>query len=130
MKKILFICFFSICFLATSIFIHAGELDKRWIYFASNMANCNFYYDTETVLKSKNGIVRVWKKMICPKSKQIPKDYEYTSLNEIDCVGRVYRSLEAMGRTYDNTPSAWSGVIPESYDEALFNIVCKKKKER
>jgi len=96
---------------------------ERWAYYASNLAGCDFYYDTNTIEKISNRSIKVWKNTVCHTF-----DGKWKSLLEINCKSRIYRSLEMVTKDgHDTESSAWSSFIPESYDEPLYDILCKKK---
>lgn len=94
---------------------------ERWAYYSSNMADCDFYYDTKTIEKISNMSIKVWSKTVCPFG-------EWKSLLEINCKNRIYRGLEMVTKDgHDIEPSAWSSFTPESYREPLYDVFCKKK---
>ena len=60
---------------------------SRWKYYASDAANNDHYYDTTSIVRTKNDIVKIWeKKVATDKSDEIMKAMkEQTELKEINC---------------------------------------------
>ncbi len=80
--------------------VNAEELDKRWKYFATNKAGCNFYYETESITYPPDNVVKVWEKSLCPETTGYVV-LEMKTLNEIDYNKRTYQSLQMLGTQKD-----------------------------
>jgi hypothetical protein len=129
--KNIIILFLSFLFAISSA--AAEELDKRWIYFATNRTGCNFYYDADSIVYLPDNIVKVWQKMVCPQTAQSAVS-EMTTLKEIDCTRRTYRQLQMGGARKDGsfifdfeTSSQYDEIWPESWMENFYKTVCKRK---
>jgi len=113
----------------------AENLDNRWKYFASNVAGCKFYYDSESVICLPNNVVKVWEKSLCPETTGYVV-LEMTTLKEIDCNKRTYRQLQMEGTkkdgsgVFDFQPSGYGEIRPESLTETLYHTICKKNNHK
>lgn len=114
----------------------AEDLDKRWKYFATNVAGCDFYYDAESIIYLPNNAVKVWEEMLCPETTGYVV-LEMKTLKEIDCNKRTYRLLQMEGTkkdgsgVFDFEPSSrYDEIEPETWMETLYHAVCKKKEKR
>jgi hypothetical protein len=124
--------------LVVSGFAFAKEPSPRWKYYSSDGAHNDHYYDTKSIARVSNGIVKVWeKKVATEKADEVMKEMkELSELKEVNCPTREYRTFI---RYYDTTsrplkshvePTQWESIEPDSWMEALFDIVCKTKKKR
>jgi hypothetical protein len=106
--------------------------DDRWRYFATNGLGDTLYYDTDSVTVYGNKIVKVWYKIILHKDSESPVR-EGKFLDEFNCNKRECRAIERHyyykdgNHKFDVEKSNWEDIQPETWEESLFNIVCKKK---
>jgi hypothetical protein len=118
------------------LFIFYSELsyatDNRWRYFATNGLGAMLYYDIDSVTVYDNKIVKVWYKIIPNKASESPVR-EAKFLDEFNCDKRESRSLKNHFYYKDGNVKSdlektkWGDIEPETWEESLFNIVCKKK---
>ena len=115
--------------------VSAEDLDKRWKHFATNVAWCNFYYDTESIIYLPNNVAKVWVEMLCPETTGYVV-LEMKTLKEIDCNKRTYRQLQMEGTQNDGSDvfnfesSRYDEIEPGTWMETLYHAVCKKKEMR
>lgn len=109
---------------------------SRWSKYAIDFDDTMYFYDTKSVLNKYNN-VKVWIKFGEPINDKIGTRYykEATALKEINCSGRLIRSLEwnclSMKGEYNNytSPTKWENIEPETTDDALLEKVCAQSKK-
>ena len=102
------------------------------------------YYNPGSITRPSKDIIRLQIKLVskCKDSKEwTVKDYPNCSnidwdyvitLTEINCSSRQDRDVESVGYNQEGKPlefsstetSQWSDIIPESYTEFLYKLVC------
>jgi hypothetical protein len=97
------------------------------------------YYDTESIVKTLQGYIRVWWKSINDKTKD-DKSFDVENLTEINCSLREYRHLRITryygnGRIEREGPEEIWDYIPPSPSEGinslveLFKVICGEVKK-
>lgn len=119
-------------------FAYPQEQSPRWKYYSTDGAYNDHYYDTQSIVYASSEIANVWeKKVATEKSDEVMRTMkELSELKELNCRSREYRTFV---RYYDTTsrplkshiePTQWESIEPESWMEALFDIVCKAKRKK
>jgi Surface-adhesin protein E len=120
---------------------YTGASGADWRFYAKSEFG-SYCYDTESISRLSNHLVRVWQKLILNNKGtvnlvgELGKEYEKASeaiiLREIDCINKKSRTLQLTfyseeGRvikkeSYD--PFGWDSIIPESVDDVLYCAIC------
>lgn len=112
-----------------------------WKFIGDN-ETFSYFYDTDNITRSSDGLMRVWSKVIYTDQGVMDyvKDYgeEYKDLIyslkrfEINCVEKNYRPLSMINYSKEKVidsvnfnKSEWDIFIPESIGESLYKAVCE-----
>ena len=112
-----------------------------WKFIGDN-ETFSYFYDTDNITRSSDGLMRVWSKVIYTDQGVMDyvKDYgeEYKDLIyslkrfEINCVEKNYRPLSMINYSKEKVidsvnfnKSEWDIFIPESIGESLYKEVCE-----
>ncbi|HST51594.1 MAG TPA: surface-adhesin E family protein [Pyrinomonadaceae bacterium] len=107
---------------------------NRW-RLATTGKDVEVYYDRGGISHTPKGTVKVWIKY--EYTKEVSYVKQSVSLMEYQCADRISRTLsetdykqtgEVIASMTPHTPR-WNYVIPDTIDEALFEIVCKGRKD-
>lgn len=108
---------------------------KRW-RLATTGKDVEVYYDRGGISRTPKGTVKVWIKY--EYTKESPYIKQSASLMEYQCADRMSRTLSEThynqsgevinSSTFRNL--RWDYVAPDTIDEAIFEIVCKGKKNK
>jgi hypothetical protein len=143
MKRIIYKIIFTGIFLLTLISV---SYSAEWEIYAKSILGIH-YYDKENISHMPNNIIRVWEKTIysdAGKEDAIKdlgdrfQDIKYTlQLTQINCDEKIAISLH--GTSYDSKglviidtdfPEDKKNIIvPDSINDDLYKIVCKKTKQ-
>jgi len=102
----------------------------NWVLFFSSAAELNYYYDTDSIVKTNQGTTLVWTKSIPQKNAKFKPWRENISLSEVDCNRRIYKMLARRitnnDYTMKNEVGCWDWVYYEPYDldYAYLKITC------
>jgi len=107
-----------------------------------------FYYDSQSIKKVSDGVLRVWQKKVDvsvhPKPPEVKDQnglsptmsWDYTlTLTEVDCVQGKIRALSftkydmggSVVSAHESPDAPWYFIVPESVNETLFKTVCQKE---
>jgi hypothetical protein len=131
-KRLLVGIVITVIFLSAFLNDARGADEQRWKHYATSVGGHEYFYDSKTVVNISNTNVKVWVRMFAPDSDETT--YKEQKLYEMDCSKRVYRLLFLLwefksGQVIRHEePTAWSDIQPETVDETLLDIVCKKVK--
>jgi hypothetical protein len=134
MIKLIFTVMALVLIAVVANFVYSEGQPSRWKYYSTDGAHNDHYYDTKSIVHTKNNIVRVWeKKVATEKSDEIMKTIkEFAELKEINCPLREYRShvnyYYQSEEKWQRKPTDWEAIEPETWMETLYDIVCKKGK--
>jgi hypothetical protein len=124
----------AIAVFASPAYSHAQ--DSRWKYYSTDGAHNDHYYDMKSVVRAKDHTIRVWEKKVATEdSDEVMKAIkEFKELKEINCVLREYRShvnywFEKEDK-WQRKPTEWQPIEPETWMEALRDVVCGKNNKR
>ena len=107
----------------------AEELERKWTsYMRDREGGVEYFYDKEALMKPSKELIQVWRKRVFPAG---AAQKEIVTLDEIDCRGARYRSLELHVTYWDGTAerydrvSPWARVYENSPEEYLMEEDCK-----
>jgi hypothetical protein len=136
MKTVISVKFlFIFLFISMGLFFTSSMADEsRWMYIGKDADSNDYYYDTKSIVKQGEDIHRVWEKRDFAKIEGIALSYKASiRLREIDCGKKEARDLYEdlildNGKVfeYDRNQKPWKFIAPDTVQEKLYNIVCKK----
>lgn len=107
----------------------------NWSVFFKNAAQYDFYYDKDSITKTKENTILVWQKIVPQKDAETKAWIEALDLREVDCTRRRYKTLQ--GKTiYENKPmkikkeSSWIYFEPDDLDTAFYMLVCEEQNKK
>ncbi len=115
---------FVIAIISCSVSAHGA----RWeLYFQNQLGN-RFYIDAESVHRTPEGTILVWRKITSPDDAK--KEITMEILYEIDCSRRRLRTLQ--GTVYGDgikimEKTDWEYFTPDDLSNALFKAICDGK---
>jgi hypothetical protein len=130
MKRSTWIAFLLIVFGLTATVAFSAE----WFLYAENVPGYRFYIDKESIQRTPEGTILVWRKTESPDNAVVEIHGE--ELREIDCSRRRFKILQ--GTIWGGkegmkpvTPSkSWEYFGPNDLESALYGIVCVKGKKK
>ena len=106
----------------------SDETGRKWTSYAEDGNGIEYFYDKDTIAHPSKDLVRMWRKREFP-SRAAQK--EIVTLDEIDCRGARYRSVELRVtdrdgtiRTFDKV-SPWAKIYEDSAEDYLMGKYCK-----
>jgi hypothetical protein len=112
----------------TAIVFSVPAYGANWkLYFENRLGN-KFYIDTESVHRTPESTILVWRK-ITP-SDDAEKKITVESLYDIDCSRRRFRVMQ--GTIYGDgirfqEKSDWEYFTPDDLSDALYKTICTKR---
>ena len=104
------------------------EAGRKWTSYAQGGNGIEYFYDQDTIAHPSKDLVRMWRKREFPSG---AAQKEIVTLDEIDCRGARYRSVElhvtdrdGTIRTFDKA-SPWTKIYEDSAEDYLMGEYCK-----
>lgn len=104
------------------------EAGRKWISYMEDANGVEYFYDKDTIAHPSKSLVQMWRKREFPSG---ASQKEIAALDEIDCGGARYRSLELRVtyrdgaiRTFDKV-TPWAKIYADSAEEYLMDQYCK-----
>jgi hypothetical protein len=128
----------GVILIGLTIFGYAEVWGADWKLFfevkADEWPSSKHYYDTESIVKTPQGYIRVWWKTISETSKDDTM-FDVKNLIEINCPLREYRHLRITryygnGRIEEEGPQEkWDYISPDGSLENLYKVICGNVKK-
>ncbi|MGD0235714.1 MAG: surface-adhesin E family protein [Syntrophorhabdales bacterium] len=106
----------------------SDEAGRQWMSYMEDAHGVEYFYDKDTIAHPSKDLVQMWRKREFSSG---ASQKEIVALDEIDCRGARYRSLELRVtdrdgaiRTFDKATS-WVKVYVDSAEEYLMDKYCK-----
>ena len=106
----------------------SDEAGRKWTSYAEDGNGIEYFYDKDTIAHPSKDLVRMWRKREFPSG---AGQKEIVTLDEIDCRGARYRSVELRVtyrdgtiRTFDKV-TPWAKIYEESAEQYLMSEHCK-----
>jgi hypothetical protein len=106
----------------------SDEAGRKWTSYAEDGNGVEYFYDKDTIARPSIDLVRMWRKREFPSG---AGQRQIVSLDEIDCRGARYRSVELRVTYRDGTSRAFDKVAPwvkvyiDSAEEYLMGEQCR-----
>lgn len=115
----------------TETALSSVEKSNKWVSYAIDEDDTEFFYDPNKLQKLPGNIVKIWVKAVY--SEKQPKFRgEAKFLWEVNCIRKSLRGISANATKKDGAPvnttkpSEWSDIPEGSTAESLYEIICKK----
>ncbi len=106
----------------------SDEAGRKWTSYTEDDNGVEYFYDKDTIAHPSKDLVQMWRKREFPSG---ASQKEIVTLDEIDCRGARYRSLELRVTHRDGTiqtfnkVAPWATIYVDSAEEYLMNEHCK-----
>ncbi len=101
---------------------------RKWTSYGKDGDGIGYFYDKDAITRPSKDLVRVWRKREFPSG---VRQKEIVTLDEIDCRGARYRSVNLRVTYRDGTTQAfdkatpWTKIYVDSAEEYLMGEYCK-----
>lgn len=127
----------NIIFTITLLFIFSplstkGQTQNKWIFYAADGYNSQYFYNKSRIQVKKNGNLLAW-------TKKIEEDRSYTLIKyEINCFQKSEKILEYVQyntegiilTSGDNEGTGWLIPVPDSVGEIQIKTICANRPKR
>jgi hypothetical protein len=112
--------------------------ERKWEVYGKDNNGTTHYLDKSSISYPAKSMIHVWRRRVFPQPtagiREVRSSHkEIVALDEMDCKGEKYRSLESQGINWDGTPTVvwkkptpWTPIYDDSADDRILRDYCKQ----